>query len=66
MNTTAIASPWPSRLLSDCLADAEREVLKLRQLLVLKLCDCRPMAITLPLEPVMHAPRCTYRRSLDE
>ena len=64
MNVTRIASPWPSRLLADCLADAEAEVQKLRRLLVVKLCDCRPMASTLPLEPMLHKPTCTYRREL--
>jgi hypothetical protein len=62
-DTPALA-PKPSQLIWDALADAEREVLKLRKLLVVKLCDCRRMATTLPLEPVMHAPQCTYRRSL--
>jgi hypothetical protein len=64
VNIVGIAKPWPNNLLADCLADAEREVLKLRRLLVVKLCDCRPMATTLPLEPIMHAINCEYRRSL--
>jgi hypothetical protein len=64
MSVVGIAKPWPNILLSDCLADAEREVAKLRRLLVVKLCNCRPLATTLPLEPVMHTPTCEYRRSL--
>lgn len=50
--------------LADCLADAEQEVSKLRRLLVVKLCNCRPMATTLPLEPVMHKHDCEYRKAL--
>lgn len=64
MSTARLASPWPSVLLADCLADAEVEVAKLRRLLVKQLCNCRPMATTLPLEPVMHKPDCTYREAL--
>lgn len=61
-------------LVLDALADAEAEcaevrklrieVTKLRKLLVVKLCDCRRMATTLPLEPVVHAPSCRYRKAL--
>lgn len=58
-------------LVFDALGDAEAEVTaqrayitKLRRLLVVKLCDCRRMASTLPLEPVMHKPSCEYRKSL--
>lgn len=64
MSTTHIASPWPRVTLADCLADAEREVLKLRKLLVCQLCNCRGLAMTLPLEPVMHKPHCAYREAL--
>jgi hypothetical protein len=64
MNTVGIAKPWPKSLLADCLADAEREVTKLRKLLVVRLCNCRPMATTLPLEPVLHAPTCIYRKEM--
>ena len=61
MNTAGIGSP--NVLLSDCLADAEREVSKLRSLLVAKLCNCRPLSTTYkPLEPVMHRPTCEYRK----
>lgn len=58
-------SPGPTKLLWDSLADAEREVLKLRGLLVVKLCDCRPLASTLPLEPVLHSLPCRYRKALE-
>lgn len=57
-------APRPSQLIWDALADAEREVLKLRKLLVVKLCDCRRMSMTLPLEPVMHGVKCTYRQAM--
>jgi hypothetical protein len=57
-------TPGPTQLLWDSLADAEREVIKLRRLLVVKLCDCRRMATTLPLEPVMHSIGCRYREAL--
>jgi hypothetical protein len=57
-------APPPSQLMWDALADAEREVLKLRRLLVVKLCDCRPLACTLPLEPVLHSLPCRYRKAL--
>lgn len=63
-----------THLLLDALHDAEAEVAevrqlkvevtKLRRLLVVKLCDCRPMASTLPLEPVMHSAKCEYRRAM--
>jgi hypothetical protein len=46
----------------DALEHAEAEVTKLRKLLVVRLCDCRRMATTLPLEPLLHAPTCTYRK----
>jgi hypothetical protein len=61
-------------LLLDALGDAEAEVAeltrmrtevtKLRKLLVVKLCDCRRMASTLPLEPMMHGLHCQYRRAM--
>jgi hypothetical protein len=64
-----------THLLLDALADAEAEVAevrqlkvevtKLRRLLVVKLCDCRPLASTLPLEPVMHNSVCRYRKALE-
>lgn len=57
-------TPAPTKLIWDALADAEREVLKLRRLLVVKLCDCRMMATTLPLEPLLHTLTCRYRREL--
>jgi hypothetical protein len=57
-------APAIARPLWDALVDAEREVLKLRRLLVVKLCDCRPMASTLPLEPVLHSLPCRYRKAL--
>jgi hypothetical protein len=63
-STVGIAKPWPNTLLADCLADAEREVNKLRRLLVVRLCNCRPMATTLPLEPCLHAPTCIYRKEM--
>jgi hypothetical protein len=65
MNTISPLAPRSTHAtLADCLADAEREVTKLRKLLVVKLCDCRRMASTLPLEPVMHSVACKYRRAL--
>lgn len=61
-------------LLLDALADAESEidelrhmrteVMKLRRLLVKKLCDCRQMSLNLPLEPKQHRLTCTYRREM--
>ena len=61
-------------LLMDELGDAEvdcvevrqlrLEVTKLRKLLVVKLCDCRRLASTLPLEPLLHTPACRYRSAL--
>lgn len=62
-SVVGIAKPWPKTLLADCLADAEREVTKLRKLLVNQLCTCRPLAMTLPLEAVMHKPNCEYRKA---
>jgi hypothetical protein len=60
-----IATPQPvHKLLADCLADAEAEVAKLRRLLVVKLCDCRRMSSTLPLEPILHGLKCKYRRAM--
>jgi len=55
-----------NKLLLDALADAEREVLKLRRLLVTKLCDCRKTSLLLHLEPYQHRLTCTYRRSLND
>lgn len=55
-----------NKLLLDALADAEREVLKLRRLMVRKLCDCRKFTPILPLEPSQHRLTCTYRRSLND
>jgi hypothetical protein len=57
-------TPGPTKLLWDSLADAEREVLKLRRLLVVKLCDCRALAVNLPLEPHQHRLTCLYRREM--
>lgn len=57
-------APRPSQLIWDALADAEREVLKLRRLLVKKLCTCRQMSISLPLEPSVHKTDCPYRRAM--
>jgi len=61
-------------LLMDALGDAEvdctevrqlrLEITKLRRLLVVKLCDCRRLASTLPLEPLLHAPACRYRSAM--
>lgn len=61
-------------LLMDALGDAEvtceevkqlrLEITKLRRLLVVKLCDCRRLASTLPLEPLLHTPACRYRSAL--
>ena len=60
-----ISTVSPSRLLSECLADAEREVSKLRSLLVAKLCNCRPLSTTYkPLEPLLHRLECEYRKAL--
>lgn len=63
-----------THLLMDALADAEAEVAevrqlrvevtKLRKLLVVKLCNCRRMSTTLPLEPLMHSAKCAYRRAM--
>jgi hypothetical protein len=65
MNTISLLAPHGTHAtLADCLADAEREVSKLRRLLVVKLCDCRRLTTTLPLEPVMHKPTCEYRKAL--
>jgi hypothetical protein len=50
----------------DALADAEREVQKLRKLLVRHLCDCRKMSLERPLEPTQHRLTCRYRRDLDD
>lgn len=52
------------QLLLDCLADAEAEVMKLRRLLVKKLCDCRTCSLNLPLEPSQHRLTCLYRREM--
>lgn len=57
-------APPPSQLIWAALADAEREVMKLRRLLVVNLCNCRRMSTTLPLEPVMHSATCEYRRAM--
>lgn len=62
MNVVRIGGPFSRSLLADCFADAEAEVLKLRKLVVVKYCDCRRMTTTLPLEPVMHAAKCQYRK----
>ncbi len=57
-----IVTPGTTKLLWDALADAEIEVMKLRKLLVLRTCNCRPLCTTLPLEPVMHKKGCEYRK----
>ena len=53
-----------ANLVFDALADAEREVQKLRKLLVKHLCDCRRMTLDLPLEPNQHRLTCAYRREM--
>lgn len=52
------------KLVFSALDDAEQEILKLRRLLVVKLCDCRRISLYLPLEPTQHRLTCTYRREL--
>lgn len=65
MSKTQVAlAPPPSQLIWAALADAEREVTKLRRLLVKKLCDCRQMSVNLPLEPGAHRLTCLYRREM--
>jgi hypothetical protein len=54
----------PNKVLWDALADAEREVLKLRALLARHLCDCRKLSLERPLEPHQHKLTCAYRRSM--
>lgn len=53
-----------ANLVFDALADAEREVQKLRKLMVKHLCDCRTHTLVLPLEPTQHRLTCTYRREM--
>lgn len=64
MSIGGIGSFSPGVLLADCLADAEREVTKLRGLLVKQLCDCRTHTFTLPVEPGQHRMTCKYRRAM--
>lgn len=67
MNIEDVLPGTPAnKILLDALADAEREVLKLRRLLVVKLCDCRKASLTLHLEPHEHRLTCTYRRSMND
>jgi len=61
----ALPATPTNKLLLDVLADAEREVTKLRKLLVVHLCDCRRLSPVLPLEPCQHRLTCTYRRNMN-
>lgn len=62
--TRQISRPNSVRLLADLLGDAEREVEKLRTLLVKHLCHCIAPAAD-PLNHENHAPGCGYRKAME-
>lgn len=59
-----ISRPGSVRLLADLLADAEKEVTKLRALLMKHLCNCIAPAAD-PLNHHNHGSKCGYRKAME-
>lgn len=52
-----------AHLLADMLADANAEILRLRRVLMVRICDCTAMEVS--SDPERHAAACRYRREVE-